>query len=55
MSRGQVGYIALFMIAVFLIVVGVQGDLGLVVGIVFCPNEIVIGDAADSTTTATFS
>jgi len=44
MSSGQIGYIILFMLSLFLITVGFQGDLGLVIGIVFCPQYILIGD-----------
>ena len=44
MSSGQTGWALLFMLSLFLITVGFQGDLGLVIGIVFCPQYILIGD-----------
>lgn len=47
MSSGQTGWLVLFMMSLFLIVVGFQGDLGLLVGIIFCPQYIILQGEAD--------
>lgn len=48
MSTGQIGWIILFLISLMLITIGYQGNLGLLIGIVFCPQYIIIGDEAQT-------
>jgi hypothetical protein len=47
MSQQQTGWLALFAIALLLIIIGFQGNLGLVIGILFSPDKILIGDETD--------
>ena len=42
MNKGQAGWLLLLIIALMLIVIGVQGNLGVVVAIVFCPSRVDI-------------
>lgn len=44
MESGQVAWLALFILSLFLIAIGYQGNLGTLIGIIFCPQEVVIGD-----------
>lgn len=47
MSRDQTAWVFLFVFAIFLIVIGFQGNLGTTIGIIFSPQEVLIG--ADNT------
>lgn len=42
MHSGQVDWLILLMFALFLIVIGFQGNLGTTVGIIFCPKYVQI-------------
>jgi hypothetical protein len=44
MSRGQTGWLLLFLLAIFLIVVGFQGSLGVVFAILFCPRYVQLSE-----------
>lgn len=43
MSGGQEGWILLFLLGIFLIVIGVQGNLGCTLCIIFSPADVLIG------------
>lgn len=42
MSEGQRGWILLFMLSLFLIVIGIQGNLGTTFAILFCPKYVLL-------------
>ncbi len=42
MNNGQAGWIILFLFALILIMIGVQGSLGQIVAVLFCPQYIQI-------------
>jgi hypothetical protein len=44
MSKGQTGWLLLFLLAIFLIVVGFQGSLGLVFAVLFCPKYVSLDE-----------
>lgn len=44
MTKGQNGFIFLFCLALFLMVVGVQGNLGVTVAILFCPQYVELSE-----------
>jgi hypothetical protein len=48
MHSGQTGWLILFVFAIFLIVVGVQGNLGVLTAIIFCPKYIMISSDSSS-------
>lgn len=52
MSSGQIAYIFMLMFALFLIIIGFQGNLGVTIGILFTPQDVAIGQ--ESTTTPNF-
>lgn len=43
MQSSQIAWLVLFVLGLFLIAIGYQGNLGTLIGIVFTPQEIVIG------------
>jgi len=43
MSSGQKGWLLLFMIGLFFVIVGFQGNLGCCVAILFCPQNVLLG------------
>lgn len=45
MHSGQTGWLALFVLALFLIVVGVQGNLGVLTAILFTPKYVTISSS----------
>lgn len=47
-SSGQRGWILLMMIALMLIIIGAQGNLGMTVAILFCPKYVTL-DEGDGT------
>lgn len=44
MNNGQVGWLILFILSLCLIVIGIQGNLGVTFAILFCPTYVAIGD-----------
>lgn len=42
-TTGQVGWLFLLLFSLILIVAGVQGSLGVLFAIVFCPRYVLIG------------
>lgn len=42
MNKGQAGWLFLLLFALMLIVLGVQGNLGVLVAIIFCPAKVEI-------------
>lgn len=42
MGNGQLGWILLVLLALVMIIIGFQGDLGKTIAIVFCPKYIKI-------------
>jgi hypothetical protein len=44
MSKGQSGFVFLFGLALFLIIIGIQGNLGLTFAILFCPAYVTLDE-----------
>jgi hypothetical protein len=44
MTEGQKGFFFLFLLAIFLIVIGIQGNLGLSFAILFCPAYVTLDE-----------
>lgn len=44
MSNGQIGWIILLVFAIMLIVIGVQGNVGITTAILFCPKYVTVTD-----------
>jgi hypothetical protein len=42
MSKEQIGYGLLFMLSIFLIIIGFQGNLGTTIAILFVPSDITL-------------
>lgn len=42
MNSGQAGWLLLLLFALMLITVGIQGNLGVIFAILFCPNYVQI-------------
>jgi hypothetical protein len=42
MSSGQQGWLLLMMLSLFLIVIGIQGNLGVTVAILFTPTYVTV-------------
>lgn len=45
MGKEQASYVALFALALFLIIIGLQGNLGLTIAILFTPSQVEIEDS----------
>lgn len=45
MGKEQTSYILLFILAIFLIIIGFQGNMGTVFAILFTPSEVTIQDS----------
>jgi hypothetical protein len=44
MSQGQTGWLLLFLLALFLVVIGFQGSLGVVFAILFSPMYVTLDE-----------
>jgi len=44
MTEGQKGFFFLFLLSIFLIVIGIQGNLGTTFAILFCPAYISLDE-----------
>jgi hypothetical protein len=44
MNKQQSGWLLLFMLALFLIIIGFQGNLGTTIAILFSPTQVQIGN-----------
>ena len=53
MNSGQIGWLLLFMLSIFLIVIGFQGNLGTTIAILFSPTQVLIGNEATPSTGTT--
>ena len=53
MNSGQAGWLLLLILGLFLMIIGVQGNLGQVVAVVFCPKYISIDDSGTGTAAGT--
>jgi hypothetical protein len=45
MGKEQVSYILLFLLALFLIIIGFQGNLGTTIAILFTPSNVQVEDS----------
>ena len=55
MQNEQAAYGVLILIAILLMVIGIQGNLGVTLAIVFNPSEVTINSSSTSTTSTTSS
>lgn len=55
MSSGQAGWLILFLLSLFLIIIGFQGNLGTTIAIVFSPTQVLIGNEGTLTPSGTSS
>jgi hypothetical protein len=44
MGKEQVSYGILFFLSLFLIIIGIQGNLGVTIAILFTPSEVTINE-----------
>ncbi len=48
MTEGQTGWIFLLLLSLFLVIIGIQGNLGVSFAILFCPKYVLIGAEQDA-------
>jgi hypothetical protein len=46
MSSGQKGFIFLLFMAIAMIIIGIQGNLGVFFAILFCPKYVIVDDVS---------
>jgi uncharacterized membrane protein len=44
MSKGQSGFLLLFLLAIALITIGAQGNLGVTFAVLFCPGYVTLNE-----------
>jgi hypothetical protein len=46
MSNGQKGFLFLLFMAIAMIVIGIQGNLGVFFAILFCPKYVIVDETS---------